>query len=135
LPEVKLTETDKLAGKPAIESLPKGSRDLTTGCVVNTEPAVALPGWVVKTKWSASPALTAIWAEKALVRLPLLNRMVMLVGTLWERLVKVTTPLIAVRLVVPCKVPLPALRLAVTVVALSLLRRLPNRSSIRITGC
>ena len=47
----------------------------------------------------------------------------------------VTTPLTAVRLVVPCNVPLPALRAAVTTVVLSLLRRLPNWSSIRITGC
>src|SRR5439155_23044473 len=37
-------------------------------------------------------------------------------------------------LVAPCKVPLPARRLAVTTV-LSLLRRFPNWSSIRITGC
>ncbi len=61
--------------------------------------------------------------------------MVMLVATLCARSVKVTTPLTAVRLVVPCKVPLPALRAAVTTVVLSLLRRLPNWSSIRMTGC
>src|SRR5437667_378854 len=59
----------------------------------------------------------------------------MLVATLCERLVKVTTPLTAVRFVVPCKAPLPPRRLAATTVVLSLLRRFPNWSSIRITGC
>ncbi len=41
----------------------------------------------------------------------------------------------ALKLVVPCKAPLPAFRLAVTVVPLSLLRKLPNWSSIRTFGC
>ena len=62
-----------------------------------------------------------------------LKARVMLVATLWERLVKVTRPLTAVRLVVPCKVPLPALRVALITVLLSavplaVLRRLPNWS-------
>src|SRR6266571_4868189 len=38
-------------------------------------------------------------------------------------------------LVVPCKGPLPAALAAVTTVLLSLLRRLPKASSIRMTGC
>src|SRR2546430_100054 len=59
----------------------------------------------------------------------------MLVATLCERFVKVTTPPLAVRLVVPCKVPLPAPRLAGTTLVLSLLRRFPYRSSIRTPGC
>ena len=58
----------------------------------------------------------------------------MLVATLCERFVKVTMPLTAATLVAPCNVPLPARRLAVTTV-LSLLRRFPNWSSIRTTGC
>ena len=58
-----------------------------------------------------------------------------LVATFCERFVKVTTPFRAVRLVVPCSVPLPALRVAVTPVELSALpltalRRLPNWSWI-----
>ena len=58
---------------------------------------------------------------------------VMLVATLCDRLAKVTTPSTAVRLVVPCNVPLPALRAAVTSVLLSelplaALRTLPNWS-------
>src|SRR5216684_4494230 len=44
-------------------------------------------------------------------------------------------PLMAARFVTPCKVPLPALRLALTTVVLSPLRRFPNWSSIRIKGC
>src|SRR5438552_18824609 len=61
--------------------------------------------------------------------------MVMLVATMCERLVNVRMPPLAVRLVVPCNVPLPPLRLAVTTVELSLLRRLPYWSSIRTCGC
>ena len=61
--------------------------------------------------------------------------MVMFVATLWARSLNVTRPLLAVRFVVPSKVPLPALRPALTTVLLSLLRRLPNWSSIRRTGC
>ena len=82
----------------------------------------------------AVAGLTAIKLEVALVRLPLVNRIVMLVATLCERLVKVTNPATAVRFVVPCKVPLPPFRLAVTTVALSLLRRFPYWSSTRTTG-
>src|SRR6266446_3202820 len=59
----------------------------------------------------------------------------MLVATLCARLVKLTMPAVAVRFVAPCKPPLPALRAAVTKVLLSLLRKLPNWSSIRTTGC
>ena len=52
-----------------------------------------------------------------------------------DKLVKVTIPLAAVRLMVPWRVPLPAARAAVTTELLSLLRRLPNWSSIRMAGC
>ena len=51
---------------------------------------------------------------------------VIVVATLCDRLVKVTMPATAVRPVVPCNVPLPAPRVALTTVVLSLLRRLPN---------
>jgi len=47
------------------------------------------------------------------------------VGDVVERLAKVATPLTAVALNAPCRVPLPALRATVTTVELSLLRRLP----------
>ena len=40
-----------------------------------------------------------------------------------------------VREVVPWRVPVPALRLAVTSVVLSVLRKLPYWSSIRTNGC
>ena len=79
--------------------------------------------------------MTAIALEVALLRLPLVKAIVMLVATVCDRLVKLTRPATAVRLVAPCKLPLPALRAARTTVLLSLLRRLPNWSSILITGC
>src|SRR5262249_13606242 len=60
-------------------------------------------------------------------------------ATLWERLLKVAMPLAAVPLRVPCKVPLPAPRAALTTVLsvtpLALLRRLPNWSRTCSTGC
>src|ERR1051326_745655 len=66
---------------------------------------------------------------------PLLKTIVMLVSMLCDRLLNVTTPPTAVRLLVPCNVPEPALRAAVTTVLLSPERRFPNWSSIRTTGC
>src|SRR5215468_10292552 len=64
-----------------------------------------------------------------------LNARVILVATLWDRLVKVTIPAIAVALVVPCKMPLPALRAALTTVLLLLVQKFPNWSCSRMTGC
>ena len=83
----------------------------------------------------AAAGLTAIVPEVALISVPLANWIVILVATLWDRLVKVATPLAVVIVKVPCNVPLPAARAAVTTVLESLLRKLPNTSSIRITGC
>src|SRR5215472_11663467 len=59
---------------------------------------------------------------------------VILVATLWERLVKVTRPATGLRVVVPCRVPLPVPREAVTA-ALLLVQELPNWSCSAITGC
>src|SRR5436190_7089777 len=89
----------------------------------------------MKTSWAAAAGLTAIVLELLPLKPEALKASVMLVATLWERLVKVTRPLTAVRLVVPCKVPLPALRVAVTTVVLLFVSRLPAASSTRITGC
>src|SRR2546425_4387635 len=132
-PLVRLTFTFRLAGKPTAELFPKASWLLTTGWVPKTDPAVALPGCVVKASRLAGAGLMAIVVEVALVPgMPgLLNRIVMLVATLCDKLVNVTSPLTAVRLGVPCKFPLPSLRLAVTTVLLSALplaalRQLPN---------
>src|SRR5439155_12873776 len=97
------------------------------------DPAVALAGWVLKTRVLAAAALMAIWLEITLVAPLALNARVILVATLWDKLLKVAIPLAAVILVVPCKAPLPALRAAVTMLLLSALplmalRRLPNWS-------
>ena len=58
-----------------------------------------------------------------------------LVATLCDKFVNATRPLAAAKLVVPCNVPLPAARAAVTTVLLSPLRKLPYESSIRRVGC
>ena len=119
---------------PAIR-FPNWSSMRTTGCWAKITPAVAVAeGCVARVSLLDAAALTATTLEVALVRLPLANWIVILVATLWERFAKVTIPATAVALVVPCKVPLPALRVAVTMVLKSLLRRFPNWSSIRICG-
>src|SRR5262245_27900220 len=68
-----------------------------------------------------------------------LKARVMLVARLWLRSVKVATPSVAVALSVPCRVPLPLPRAAVTTVLsvtpLAALRRLPNWSRTCRTGC
>ena len=151
-----------LTGKPALESedviptmsvtlvrtFQKGSTALTV--MLNAAPAVCGRGVpvlpLVVAGAAVSPGtrscslakaagLTTIGSDSALVRPVAVKLMVMFVATLCERLLKVTRPPAAVMFVVPCKVPLPALRVAVTIVLLSLVRKLPNWSSIRITGC
>src|SRR2546426_12803647 len=107
-PLLRLNVTFRLAGKPAVELLPNGSWLLTTGCVPKAEPAVALPGWLVNARALAVAGLMAIAVEAALARVPLLNKRVMFVATLCDKLVKVTTPSTAAWLVAPCNVPLPA---------------------------
>ena len=141
-PLLRLNVTVRLAGKPAVELLPKASWLLTTGCVPKAEPAVALPGWLVNARALAVAGLMAIAVEVALApgKPGLLNKRVMFVATLCDKFVKVTTPSTAVMLVAPCNVPLPALRLAVATVELSALplaalRRFPNWSRTWMTGC
>src|SRR5438046_616853 len=107
-----------------------------TGWVAKGTPAVAVEEgcvWIVN--WLAAAGLTATLPEVAPARVALAQSIVMVVATVCERLVKVTSPLAAVRLVVPCNTPVPALREAVTTVLMSLLHRLPKASSIRTTGC
>src|SRR5882724_2134993 len=64
---------------------------------------------------------------------------VILVATLWARSVKVATPSVVAAVSVPCRVPLPVPRAAVTTVLLvtplAVLRRLPNWSRTWRTGC
>src|SRR6266404_4682360 len=64
---------------------------------------------------------------------------VILVATLWDRSMKVATPSVEVAVSVPCRVPLPLPRAAVTTVLLvtplAVLRRLPNWSRTWRTGC
>src|SRR5438034_5429505 len=85
----------------------------------------------------AGAGLTAILAEvvPAPGRPGLAKSIVIVVATKCERLGKVTNPLTALSAVLPCKTPLPPLRLAVTTVLLSPVRRLPKLSSTRMTGC
>src|SRR6185503_7968636 len=83
----------------------------------------------------AAAGLTAIVVDVALVKLPLVKLMVMLVATLCARLVNVANPFEAVAVSLPCNVPLPALRVAVTTVVLLFVSKWPAASSMRITGC
>ena len=88
------------------------------------------PGCVAKTRWSAAAGLTEMVPELVPVRPELIKARVMSLATLCERLVKVATPLTAVAVRVPCNVPLPALRAAVSTVLsvtpLAALRTVPN---------
>ena len=79
--------------------------------------------------------LTTTLLEVAPVKPVALKSIVMVSTVLCARLVKVAKPLAAVTLTVPSKLPVPALRAAVTTVVLSVLRKLPNASSTRMTGC
>jgi hypothetical protein len=101
---------------------------------------VPLPGDAISPGTSScsfanAAAFTTTLLEVALVRPLAVKLTVMLVATLWERLANVAKPFVAVAVKVPCSVPLPALRAAVTTVLLSPLRRLPNASSTRRAGC
>src|SRR6266567_4165418 len=107
-----------------------------TGCWAKTTPAMAVEeGCVRRVSLLAGAGLTAILAEVVPVTPALAKSMVMVVATKWERLVKLTNPLTALSAVLPCRTPLPPLRLAVTTVVLSPVRRLPKLSSTRMTGC
>src|SRR5262245_2992515 len=81
---------------------------------------------------AAGPTVTLL--EVVPVKLPLLKAIVMVSALVYERFANVTKPLIAVTLVVPCKAAVPALRVAVTTVLLSVVTRFPNASSSRTTG-
>src|SRR5207247_10277676 len=94
VPPVRLRFKFRLAGRPALEALPNWSSVRTTGWLPKTEPAVALPGCVVKVKRLALAPLTVIGDEVA-VALPLLNWMVMVVSTLWDKSVHLTGPSVA----------------------------------------
>ena len=74
-------------------------------------------------------------SEVAPVKPLLLKLIVIVVATLCARFVKLATPLTEATVSEPCSVPLPALRAPVTCVPVSAERKLPNWSSIRITGC
>src|SRR5678816_658271 len=93
----------------------------------------------MKTSWAAAAGLMLIVAELVPVRPEALKLMVMLVATLWDKSMKVATPSVEVAVSVPCSMPLPLPRAAVTTVLLvtplAVLRRLPNWSRTWRTGC
>src|SRR5258705_2522890 len=89
---------------------------------------VLVPGAAVSPGTSScncvkAAGLTTMLAEVALVRPLLLKLRLMVLARLCERLAKVATPLTAVALKLPCKVPEPELRAAGRTVQLSLRRR------------
>src|SRR5258708_6213161 len=93
----------------------------------------------MKTSWAAAAALTAMVLELVVLTPEALKARVMLVARWWARSVKVATPSVVVAVSVPCRVPLPLPRAAVTTVVLvtplAMLRRLPNWSRTWRTGC
>ena len=103
---------------------------------------MALPGCVVNTRVVAAAGLTVILVEVVLARPLALNKSVIVPATLCDKLANAAIPSTAVTFVAPCKTPLPVplLRDALTTVLLSemplvVLRRLPNWSCTRTTGC
>jgi len=86
LPLLRVNATFRLAGKPLVELFPKLSWLRITGWVVKTEPAVAPDGWVVNDRVVAPAGLIATTVEVVFERLPLLNRIVMLVATGCDKL-------------------------------------------------
>src|SRR6267142_1616134 len=92
-PEVKASERLKLAGRPTVEVLPNASCAATTGCVASGEPVRMPFGCVVNTNWLAAAGLTMMLAEVALVKPLPVKLSVIVVATLWDRLLKVAMPL------------------------------------------
>src|SRR6266571_4806787 len=116
-------------GSAALTVTPKAAPAL---CVLGvpllplTVPGAAVSPGASSCNLLKAPGLTTTLAEVAPARPGLAKSMLIVVATLCERLVKLTTPLTAPRLVAPCKAPLPPFRLAATTVLLSLARKLPN---------
>ena len=134
-PELKASETFKPFANPATELFPNVSCVTSAGCVPKMEPTVAAPGCVTNASFATPAALIAMPPEVVLVKMPLLKSTLMVVATLCDKLTNVATPLLAVTFKPPCKVPLPALRAAVTTVLLLVTHRFPNWSAMRIAGC
>src|SRR6266478_5488819 len=105
------------------------------GCGENPTPATAVTGGCVRMASRAAGAgLTLTLPEVVPVRLPLPKSIVIVSALLYERLENVANPFAAVTLVVPCNAAVPALRVAVTTVPLSLVTRFPKASCNRTTA-
>lgn len=76
----------------------------------------------------AAAGATVTFPEVIAGKLPLPKLRVMVSALLYDKLAKAATPFIAVTLVVPCRAAVPAFRVTVTTVLLSLVTRLPNES-------
>ena len=109
------------------------ARTVTAGLI--DAPAAASLGCPTKDRFAAAAALTTTLLEVAPMSPVALKSIVMVVAVLWDKLVNVTSPPVAVISVVPWSESVPALRVALTTVLLSFVTRLLNGSSIRMTGC
>src|SRR5438105_2341165 len=89
----------------------------------------------MKTKRSAAAGPTTMFAEMILLKLPAAKLSVIVSTLLYDRLAKVARPLTAVAIVVPWSASVPLAIAALTTVLLSELIKLPDESSMRITGC
>ena len=106
----------------------------TTGWVVKAVPAAAPDGWVVIIALEAVPKLSAKLLEVAAVSdVGVKARVKLPVAPERTRLVKVATPLTAVTLVVPLKVPVPD-AIDATTLTVEVVTVFPDKSVMRITG-
>ena len=97
---------------------------MTTGCVPKLEPAIAPTGCVVTASLAGPESTTVKEPELAVVRALSAKWRVLLPLVSMRRLVKVAMPALAAIEVVPWRVPVPVLMVAVTV-ELSLVTVLP----------
>ena len=94
--------------------LPNASCTASTGCVAKAAPAVAPAGWVVSASWLAAAGETVKGLVLTLVRAPSASWSVLAPAVSMRRLLKLAIPLTAATVVVPARVPLPVLSVAVT---------------------
>jgi hypothetical protein len=112
-----------VTGVPVVVTLlPKASCSATVTAGAMTAPATVFVGCCTYARRAAEAGFTRILLEVSGVSDPLVKRIEIVLAALCERFENVTVPLFAVAVSVPCSVPAPASRAAVTTVLLSVVR-------------
>ena len=132
VPEARAIVTDVPV---VVTRLPNASVSATVTAGEMTAPAVAFEGCWTNARRAAAAGLIMIFLDVSGINVPLLKRMEMVSATLCDRLENVTVPLLAVAERIPCSVPVPDKRAAVTTVLLSVVIRFPPASSTLRIGC